>query len=184
VASLTLNLPPSLVSKKIICLAYVAAPFDSKDRFRFQALHAFVVLKVVRRHLKLGYKLLAIEQRVNGARIDVAFETPQGKRRMNEVKSAKNLNEVHFNQAALYWSPHWDEVAVSNSEKDVVLTEDLIRTVQHQAEITRQLLISRPDLAAFTFTPNKAVCTTCVNYQCPFVIKRSAVDASSRGLKT
>jgi hypothetical protein len=102
---------------------------------------------------------------------------------MNEVKSAKNLNEVHFNQAALYWSPHWDEVAVSNSEKDVVLTEDQIRKVQHQAEITRQLLISRPDLAASTFTPNEVVCNTCVNYRCPFVTERSAVDPSTGGLK-
>ena len=169
---MTLSLPPSLLSKKIICPAYVAAPFDSKDRFRFQALHAFVILKVVRRHLKLGYKLLALEQRQNGARIDISFETPQGKRRMNEVKSARNLNEAHFNQAALYWSPRWDEVAVSNGEKDVILTEDQIRTIQHQAEITRELLINCPDLAASTFTPNKATCNICVNDRCPHLPKK------------
>jgi hypothetical protein len=165
----------------MLCSAYVPAPFADTERFRFQALHAIAVLKVVRRHLKLGYRLLALEHRENGSRIDVAFETPQGKRRMNEVKSAKNLNEAHVNQAALYWSPHWDEVAVSNSYRDVVLTKDQIRSAQHRAEITRQLLISRPDLAASTFTPNKAVCNTCVNYQCPFVTERPAIDLSSGG---
>jgi len=179
-----LRLPPSLLSRKMLCSAYVPAPFAETERFRFQAFHAMTVVKVVRRHLKLGYRLLALEHFENGARIDISFETPEGRRRMNEVKSAKNLNEVHFNQAALYWSPHWDEVAVSNGEKDVILTEDQIRRVQHRAEITRQLLISRPDLAASTFTPNEAVCGTCVNYQCPFVINRSAVELSNGGLKT
>lgn len=169
------SLAPSLLSRKMICTAYVPAPFDDSDRFRFQALHALAVLKVVRRHLRLGYKLLGLEQRENGARIDISFQTPQGRMRMHEVKSARELNEVHVNQAALYWTPKWDEVAVSNGDRDLVLTVDQIRRVQEQAEVVRELLINQPDLAASTFTPSDGVCNTCVNHKCLYLPKFAAI---------
>ena len=170
-----LRLPPSLLSRKMVCSAYLPAPFDNADRFRFQALHAIAVLKVVRRHLKLGYRLQALEHRENGSRVDIWFETPQGKMRMNEVKSAKNLNEVHVNQAGLYWTPKWDEAAVSNGDRDLVLTVDQIRKVQQQAKLVRELLINQPDLAASTFTPSNGVCNTCVNHKCPYLPKIAAI---------
>jgi hypothetical protein len=163
-----LRLPPSLLSRKMVCSAYLPAPFTDDDRFRFQALHAVTVVKVIRRHLRLGYRLLALEHREKGARIDIWFETPLGRMRMNEVKSAKNLNQAHINQAALYWTPAWDEVAVSNGDRDILLSIDQVRDIQKQAEIVRELLTNQPDLAAATFNSNSAVCNSCANVGCPF----------------
>ena len=52
-----IRLPPSLLAKKILCLAYVPAPFDEEFRFRFRALHSMSAIRVIARHLRLGYIL-------------------------------------------------------------------------------------------------------------------------------
>jgi len=170
VHTLRLRISPSILARKIVCPAYVAAPFQKNDRFLFQALHAMAVLKVLRRHLKLGYRLKSIEKRGHGFRIDLSFISPSGRIRVNEVKSAKQLGEVHRIQAALYyWGEGCDEVVLSNGDVDIVLPEDYIYAVQKRAHETLQLLTQHPDIANVSFNPKPEVCRTCANAHCPFL---------------
>jgi hypothetical protein len=163
------TLPPSLLSRKIICPAFLPAPFNPDDRFRFQAFHSLAMVRVVKRHLRLGFILRAIETRNgNGFRNDLSFEDPCGKLRIVEVKSAKQLAEVHAIQAALYWIPDC-EIVVSNGNEDRVLSEDFVRTVQNKAQMTRQLLREHPEIAGSTFNPVLEVCRICANEHCPFI---------------
>lgn len=164
-----LSLPPSLLSRKMICAAYVPAPFDDSDRFRFQAYHALAIVKVIKRHLKIGFALRGIELRnENGYRNDVVFIRPDGMTRAVEVKSGKTLTEVHRIQAALYWSPG-AEIAVSNGNVDIVLSAEYISSVRERAEEVRKLLTERPDIAVGSFNPVFGVCRICSNKSCPFL---------------
>jgi hypothetical protein len=167
-ASIT-KLPPSLLSKKILCSAYLPAPFDSEARSRFQAYHSFALVKVIKRHLKLGFTLRGIEVRNgDGYRNDVVFTGPDGKLRTVEVKSAKQLTEVHRIQGALYWSSNAGEIVVSNANEDIILTQEYINDVQNKAQLTRTLLTQRPDIASSTFNPQPEICRICANMPCPF----------------
>jgi hypothetical protein len=164
-----LSLPPSLLSKKIVCPAYVPAAFDKEARFRFLAYHSLAVLKVIKRHLKLGFALRGIELRNgSGYRNDIVFTSPDGGFRTVEVKSGRQLSEVDRIQGALYWSPDAGEVVVSNANDDVVLTPEYINDIQNRARLTRTLLTEHPDTASSTFNPQPRVCRICANTRCPF----------------
>jgi len=164
------GLSPSSLSRKIICPAFVPAPFDPASRLRFQAFHSMAMLRVIKRHLLLGFILRAIEARNgNGFRNDLSFEDPRGRLRVVEVKSAKQLAEVHAIQAALYWVPNCD-IVVSNGNEDRILSEDYVHTVQNQAQMTRQLLREHPEIAESTFNPVPEVCRICANEHCPFLL--------------
>jgi hypothetical protein len=168
------RLSPSSLARHILCPAYVAAPFNKADRFRFQAWHAITVLKVISRHLKHGYQLRGIERAGNGFRIDLLFESPSGELRLGEVKSARELRDVHRIQAALYWRPECDEVVLSNSQTDVVLSLEYVQSVQEQARATKDLLLNHPEIAARSFNPNADICPTCANLHCRFWLGRSS----------
>jgi hypothetical protein len=128
------------------------------------------MLRVIKRHLLLGFILRAIEARNgNGFRNDLSFEDPRGRLRVVEVKSAKQLAEVHAIQAALYWVPNCD-IVVSNGNEDRILSEDYVHTVQNQAQMTRQLLREHPEIAESTFNPVPEVCRICANEHCPFLL--------------
>jgi hypothetical protein len=157
-----------MLSRKMICAAYIPSPFDGEARFRFQAYHSLAVVKVIKRHLKLGFALRGIELRnQNGYRNDIVFLRPDGMPRTVEVKSAKQLTELHRLQAALYWSPEAGEIVLSNGSEDQLLSPDYILSVQEKAEKVRKLLTEQPDLAATQFNPTPGVCRICVNEHCP-----------------
>lgn len=143
-------------------------PFQPEDRFNFICLHAYTMTRVITRHLRMGFLLEAIEKRINGCRVDLVFKTPLGTTRVNEVKSARELREVHRIQAALYWQPSFDEIVLSNGREDIILPLEYVRNAQEQAEAARNLLLNRPDEAASTYRPNKDICSTCANVSCPF----------------
>jgi len=173
------RLSPSLLARKILCVAYVPKPFGEEDRFRFQILHAFSMIKVIARHLRSGYRLTDIERRGNGYRIDLLFEAiSTGRKRLDEVKSSRTIREVHRIQAALYATlprhTNVDEIAVSNKETDEVLSSDFIERVQRQVQLTRQLIISDPMGAAIRYTPHEDCCYTCGNTACPFQVQTAA----------
>lgn len=170
------RLSPSLLARKILCAAYVPKPFGEEERFRFQTLHAFAIIKVIARHLKSGYRLTAIEQRGRGYTIDLMFEAiSTGRKRLNEVKSSKTIREVHRIQAALYAGPpihgNVDEVVVSIKEKDEILSSNFIEDVHRRAEATREMLVKHPCEAAIRYTPHNDVCYTCGNTVCPFQVQ-------------
>jgi len=168
------DLAPSLLSKKILCPAYTPAPFKSEDRLLYLGLHAIASLKVIARKLRLHHWLKSVERRGNGFRYDLEFEVPSGKNQLYEVKSAKNLKEVHKIQAALYWTEEHDEVILSNGEEEIPLTTEYIQSVQHRAEETCKLLRNNPELAAATFKPNSEICYICSNFRCPSLQKKGS----------
>jgi len=170
----TLALSPSLLAKKIICPAYVPAPFNNASRLKFLGLHAMAVVQVIARHLSNGYLLKSVERGGRGFRIDLLFQDSSGKFRVSEVKSAGTLKESHRIQAALYLTSirsEFDEVevVVSNSKTDEFLSLDFINEVTVRAEATRRLLETSPELAATTYRPNQDCCSICDNRVCPFL---------------
>jgi len=176
----TIKIPPSLLAKKILCVAYVPAPFEPSGRIKFQGLHALAVIRVIRRHLRLGYRLRTVERTGNGFRVDLLFEAITSRRtRMVEVKSSKQIREVHRIQAALYLAhTKADEVVVSNGQADQVLSPSFIRGILQRAEVTKKFLTEEPKRAATTYTPHADACYTCENKACPFLLRTGAVPSA------
>jgi hypothetical protein len=136
-------------------------------------------LRVIKRHLRLGFILRAIEAyNKSGFRNDLSFEDTSGRVRIVEVKSAKQLAEVHAVQAALYWVPECD-IVLSNGSEDRLLNEDFVRTVQERAQATRQLLREHPEIAGSTFNQVSEVCRICANENCPFLPRDRAPSRGS-----
>jgi hypothetical protein len=173
------RLPPSILARKILCTGYVSAPIEDEERFRFQALHAMAIVRVIARHLKMGYRLRSVERGGRGYRIDLLFEGSSGRVRIVEAKSSKQIREVHKIQAALYPHADADEIAVSNREVDEVLDPEFIQEIRQRAELTRALLIDDPARAETTFTPHQDCCYTCANSGCPFLPKVRALTPAS-----
>ena len=172
----SMKFSPSLLARKILCMGYVPAPFREPDRLKFQGLHAMTTIRVIARHLQLGYRLMKVEQGGGGYRIDLLFESiSTGRKRLNEVKSSKTIREVHRIQAALYAAlpehMNIDEIAVSNKEIDEILTSGFIEEVQRRAQFTRQLLITDPVTAGTTYTPHEDCCYICGNSACHFQVQ-------------
>jgi hypothetical protein len=138
------------------------------------------VLSVIGRHIRQGFQLKSIERRGYGFRVDLEFLGADGRLRVSEVKSARELSEVHRIQAALYCQDgNYDEVVLSNRAIDVLLPREYIEEVHRQAEATKELLKNNPELAATSFRPNKCVCRICANYRCHYLPKKAAVDQGS-----
>jgi hypothetical protein len=140
-------------------------------------LHAMAIIRVIARQLRFGCRLEAVELRKNRARIDLVFRTPSDARRIHEVKSSRELREIHRLQAALYWQADVDEVVLSNGQMDIMLSQDYIDSVQVQAKRVQQLIVDHPDIAATTYKPNAETCPTCANQSCPFHANRRQVHA-------
>ena len=179
-ASLTVQhihrLSPSYLAKLIICPAYVPSAFNAQDRFRFQALHAITVLRVIARHIRQGFQLKSIERRGSGFRVDLEFLAADGRLRASEVKSAREFTEVHRIQAALYLRQgNYDEVVLSNGTSDLALPREHIQEIHRQAEATRQVLRDNPEQAAVMFRPNSCVCRICANDRCPYLPNKAVV---------
>jgi len=127
------------------------------------------MLRVIRRHLKQGFQLKSVERSENRVRIDLEFQSPDGRDRLHEVKSARELTDAHKIQAALYWDGDENhEVVLSNGSTDIVLPREYLEKVRREAEATRAFLRDRPNEAAVAFRPDPCVCRYCGNAGCPF----------------
>jgi len=173
------QLSPSQLAKLILCLAYVAGPFNEGERLRFLGFHARAALNVIKSYLKKGWILVAVEHSGNGFRIDLLFRHPtSGIVRLVEVKTAKRIREVFKIQAALYFSLSGaDEAVVSNGVIEEVLTPAFIERTLAQAKNTLQVLTSNPLVAARTFTPHEDACYTCAAKTCSFLQGRPGFPA-------
>jgi len=163
-----LRLSPSLLSKKMVCPAYVPSPMSSKDRFLLMGIHALTVLKVISRHLTQDYKLERIEAKVYNGRIDLIFSRKgdDEKKRRVEVKSARQIHLYAKYQASLYWNGK-DELVVSNSAADIVLSHEFIEDAIRLAEETDAFIAEHPEEAARTYRPHEGICRICGNHGCP-----------------
>lgn len=165
---------PSVLARKILCPAYSPAPLSESDRCRLQGLHAVAILEVVRRHLKAGYILKQVEYFLGGGRVDLLFQDHCDKIRLDEVKSSKKIREVHKIQAALYANSFVDEIVVSTSNEDQVLTPQFIEETRERAVSTLRLLSMEPNSAEKTYRPHEDTCYTCGNVSCPFLSQTSS----------
>ncbi|MFC1505720.1 hypothetical protein ACFLQ6_01475 [Thermoproteota archaeon] len=166
------RLTPSILSKLMICPAYISRQLSVQDRFRFLGFHALAVQKVIARHLKVGYILEKIEAKSGFGRIDLIFKIENNERkRQVEVKSGKNIYLYAKYQAALYWNGT-DELVVSNPISDTVLPLEFIMNTQERAEATKNLIINRPSEAAMKFMPHEEICRICANTDCTFLPNR------------
>jgi hypothetical protein len=171
--------PPSLLARKILCTAYVGAPFNSQTAWKLQTLHSAAALRVIVRHLKEGFKLAEIEKRGTGFRIDLVFSKPAVGTRIVEVKSANKLREIHKIQASLYPKDQYDEVVVSTRNEDHLLTAEFIDSARERARRTREMLSKNPEKAATSYTPHPDVCYTCANEACPFLGMSKQIEVDS-----
>jgi hypothetical protein len=168
------RLPPSLMAKLLFCTAYVPSPFREEDRTRVMGLHAVAMVRAIGRQLRRGYILEAVELYVNHSRIDLVFRTLDGKRRIHEVKSSRDLTELSKIQAALYWrEKEFDEVVLSNGQTDIVLPPDYVQSIQARAASTREFIAHYPEAAKIEYHPNSETCRTCANEDCPFYPSRN-----------
>jgi hypothetical protein len=167
------NLSPSLLSKKMVCPAFTPSSMSKKDWFHLMGIHALTVLKVIARHLASGYILEGIEARVNNGRVDLIFtNTADGKKRRVEVKSAREIRLYAKYQASLYWNGK-DELVVSNSTADTILSREFMEDAIKLAKETQDFLTQRPEEAAKTFRPHEEVCKICANPFCPFLLAKN-----------
>jgi hypothetical protein len=174
------SLPPSTLAYKILCSGFVARPFDPASRLRVMGLHALATVATIRRHLKKGFELRSIERAGRGFRVDLLFQSPLGKIRLSEVKSARIIRPIHMIQGALYWRPNngIDEIAISNRETDLILTSRYVVQVAEKAQSTLELLQSDPETAQTTYTPNSE-CRYCSNSTCPWLPLANSLDPSN-----
>lgn len=171
-----IKFPPSILARKILCIEYLPAPFNVEERFKFQALHAMAVVKVITRHLKSGYDLKSVERGGKGYRIDLLFEAISSKKtRLVEVKSSKQLREVHKIQAALYHHVNADEYVVSNRETDEILSDEFIKDIQIRAERIHKLILNQMNQQKVRYTPHQDCCYTCGNTVCPYLVKTKTI---------
>jgi len=165
------SVSPSALAKKILCRAYVPKAFDAPDRLRFLGLHALTVIKVLSRHLAMGYSLKSLERGGAGFRVDLLLEDSVGRTRLIEVKSSKRIRETHRLQAALYHMvrPDVSEIVVSNGYVDEVLGTEYVLQAIEKAQSTIKLLESDPATAASSFSPHEDTCYICGNNACPYL---------------
>jgi len=164
------SIPPYMLSRKILCSAYAPARIDKFDWTQFRGWHAIAMLRTIARHLQLGFRLLGIEKTGPGFRIDLVFLGPSGRTRATEVKSAREIREVHRLQSALYAraGANADEITISNGQRDEILTPEFIQQVSDLADATLKLLDTDPATARTRFTPHPDICPFCSNTECPY----------------
>jgi hypothetical protein len=167
------KISPSLLSKKMTCPAFTPSPMSKHDWFHLMGIHALTVLKVITRHLAAGYILERIEAKVNNGRVDLIFgNTIVGRKRRVEVKSAKEIRLYAKYQASLYWNGK-DELVISNSTADIILSSEFMENAIELAEETQAFIAERPEEAAKTFRPHEEVCRICSTC-CPFLPSRES----------
>jgi hypothetical protein len=172
---LTHSYPPSLLAKKLLCLAYLPRPFDKEQLLKFLGLHAMNMLRVLKHYYRSRlWVLLSLEHAVNGCRIDLLLlNLVTGIIRLVEVKTSKLMREVFRIQAALCFPYSGaDEAAVSNGETEELLTQSFIHEILAKKKIVEEILTEDPQRAARTYTPDPDACYTCGNMNCPYLQDR------------
>jgi hypothetical protein len=139
--------------------------------------HAYAMVRTIKRHLESGYQPVRIEAYTQNGRIDLVFVAPDGRKRISEVKSGREITEADRIQAALYWVPDYEEVVVSTRHTDMLLSPAYVDEVRAAARITTELLSAQPHLAATRFTPHAAACRYCANHACPFAAASWLADS-------
>lgn len=130
--------------------------------------HSDEMKYVIKHLLEAQFQTLGIETPANGGRIDIIAKAPDGRTVGVEVKSHKGeLRELDKIQAALYFSPQFDGIAVANRRTILMLTPQYVQEVRTAANIVEEALEKQPELARPSYTPHPDICRLCQNYHCP-----------------
>lgn len=161
---------PSQLARKILCRAYLPEEFPrGLAGLHLRWRHSDETIGVQRQLFAKGCCVVGVELQANGGRLDILAITPDGRKIAVEVKSHRGeFRELDKIQAALYWTPEFDCVAVANRHEMEIMTPEFVQEVRTAANITCECLGKQPELAASTFTPHPDVCATCRNLRCPY----------------
>jgi hypothetical protein len=183
------RISPSQLARKILCKAYLPEKFPSGlTGLRLRWRHSDEMIGVLRLLFAEGSCVLGVEVPTNGGRVDIVARASDQRKIAVEVKSHRgDFRELDKIQAALYWSPQFDCVAVANRHGISIMSPQFVQEVRTLANITRECLGKQPQLAAVSFTPHPDVCATCQNLRCPYLSANIAhtlrVNMSYRSLK-
>jgi hypothetical protein len=162
---------PSKLAPKLLCRAYEPSEFpqgSEGERLRWK--HSDEIVRVIKQLIETSYEILGVEVTANRGRVDLLVRSPEGRQIAVEVKSHRgNIREVDKIQAALYWTPQFNEIAVANRRTVLFLTADFVQEVRAAGDIAQEALNSQPEMTAVSFTPHQDVCRTCSNDRCPYL---------------
>lgn len=167
----SLPVPPSILAKKILCLAFVPSPLDEASRIRLQGIHALTMMRILSKYIASGYRLVSLERGGAGFRLDIVLQNSQGKTRLIEAKCSKKIRESHRLQAAIYAMarPDLNEIVVSNGDDEEKLEPEYLAETIRRARATIELLKTDPLSAASSYTPHPDTCYICGNRACPYL---------------
>ena len=164
------RIPPSQLARKILCKAYLPEEFPrGLAGLHLRWKHSDEMIGVLRLLYSEEWVVIGVELPSNGGRLDILAVAPDQRKIAVEVKSHRGeLRELDKIQAALYWAPQFDCMAVANRHEISIMTPQFVQEVRTAANTTRECLDKQPELAAVSFTPHTDVCATCRNLRCPY----------------
>jgi len=163
-------LSPSLLSKKLLCPAFVPKPYmqESKElRQQFSVLTRMSIIRTIVSLTKKGYRFIQDEipsGQFTGA-VDLVFESPDGQPTKVEVKSSKFLKPLQIVQSILYHETG-DKILVASLNEILEPSDWLIEPVKIVAAELNEFLQEYPEQASHIYIPHKDLCERCINSEC------------------
>jgi len=163
-------LTPSLLSKKLLCPAFVPKPYEAETRElrqHFGILARMSITKTIMDMTRKGYRFIEDEKpsgQFTGT-VDLVFESPDGRPAKVEVKSSKYLKQMQILQSILYHETG-DRVLVASFNEVLELSDWLIELVKSTAVELDQFLQEYPEQATQIHVPHRDLCERCVNSEC------------------
>jgi len=164
-------LTPSLLSKKLLCPAFVSKPYMAEPRElrqQFGILTRMSIIKTIMTLTRRGYRF--IEDEIPSGQfigtVDLLFESPDGQPTKVEVKSSKSLKQLQILQSILYHETG-DKIVVASLNEMLEPNDWLIEPVKSTAAELNQFLQEYPEQATQICIPHRELCERCVNPRCP-----------------
>lgn len=163
-------LTPSLLSKKLLCPAFLPKPYAAETRelrHQFGILTRMSTIKTIMNLTRKGYRFIQDEEpsgQFTGT-VDLVFESPEGQPVKVEVKSSKFLKQLQIVQSILYHEAG-DKIVVASFNEILEPDDWLIEPVKSTAAELDQFLQEYPEQATQIHMPHRDLCERCVNSKC------------------
>jgi hypothetical protein len=162
--------PPSLLSRKLLCPAFVPKPYEKETRelrHHFDILARMSITKTIMDLTRKGYRFIEDEKpsgQFTGT-VDLVFESPDGLPTKVEVKSSKYLKLMQILQSILYHEPG-DKILVAAFNEVLEPSDWLIELVKSTAAELNEFLQEYAEQATRVCIPLEEVCERCINSKC------------------
>jgi hypothetical protein len=163
-------LTPSMLSKKLLCPAFVPKPYMTEPRElrqQFGILTRMSIIKTIMNLTRKGYRFIQDEEpsgQFTGT-VDLVFESPDGQPAKVEVKSSKFLKQLQIVQSILYHETG-DKIVVASFNEILEPDDWLIEPVKSTAAELDQFLQEYEEQATQICIPHRDLCERCVNSKC------------------